>query len=204
VERFREIGLSGVFYSNARDGSWTGVGTYTYDMNNLTLTSPANVMGSFSFSTDVDIKLFATVRSSSLMIKIHNNDNSAYIRIDRNLSVITYGYITGMVTYEISFVVSDPHTPDELFSDLKVRFKLNGNKFAIYVDGVYIHGSYANNFASGSFTDWVPQFISLGSGNDTVSNLSAFSSSIVGATGVSSVVALKKLFAIMGSTGIQG
>jgi hypothetical protein len=204
VERYLEIGLSGIFYSNVRDGSWTGVGTYSYDMNDLTLTSPSDIMGGFNFNTDVDIKLFVTVESDNLMVNISNNDNSAYIKINRSLSVITYGYMTGINTYEINYSISDPHTSDEIFSDLKVRFIFNGNKFIISIDGKYIHGSYTNNFISGSFTNWVLRFTNSGSGDDIISNLSAFSSAIVGATGISSTVTLKKLFAIMGSTGIQG
>jgi hypothetical protein len=204
VERFKEVGLSGIFYSNIRDGSWTGIGIVSYGKGDMILTSPSSIMGSFSFNTDVDIKLFATVKSDSLMVKIHNDDNSVYIKINRSLSVITYGYITGGNTYEINSVVSDPHAPDELFSDLKVRFILKGNKFTVSIEGLYIHGSYANTFVSGSMTGWVLQFINFGVGDDTVLNLNAFSSSIVGATGVSSVVTLKKLFAITGATGIQG
>jgi hypothetical protein len=204
TERFTGIDLGGILYSNMRDSTWTGTGTYSYDKDDMSLTSPNNVMGEFSLSSGADIKLFATVKSDSLMIKLSNVDNSVYLKINRSMSVITYGYVTGGMSYEINSAISDgTHTLDELFSNLKVRFLFKNNKFSIYLNGAYIHGSYANVFASGSVTDWVLQFISTGTGLDTISNLSTLSSSIPGATGVNSVVTLKKLFGITGATGIQ-
>lgn len=204
IERFTGIGLSGILYTNPRDASWTGVGSYSYTSDDITLTSPVNVMGLFSFNPGVDIKLFSTVKSNSLIIKLFNNDNSVYIKINRALSVITYGYMTNSITYEINTSIMGSYTLDQFFTDLKIRFLIKDEKFAIYYDNSYIHGSYSNEFSTGSYTDWVLQFINVGSGDDTISNLNAFSTTISGATGVDSMFTLKKLFAITGATGIQG
>lgn len=204
VERFKTIGLSGILYCNIRDGSWTGTGTYSYGRDTISLTAPSNVMGSVTLNNDADFKLLATVKSNDLMIKILNTDNNAFVRINRYLSVVTYGYTTGGITYEINYLVDEPYSLDELFSDLKIRFLLKGSKFSIYLDGDHVHGSYKGTFETGSYTGWKIQSVNSGLGEDTISNLSAFSSSISGATGISEVVTLKKLFAITGSTGIQG
>jgi hypothetical protein len=142
------------------------------------------------------------MRSGSLTLKLFNNDNDLYVKLNRDVSGITFGYTTGGVTYEVNQVVS--HTPVELFTNLRVRIIVNGNKFSMYLNNDYIHTKYSNILTSGSYTNWVPQFISTGTGTDVISNLSAFSDTISGATGVSEVVTLKKFFAITGSTGLQG
>lgn len=205
LERFRDVGYSGILYNNVRDGSWTGMGTYAINKDSITgMVAPASVMGTFSFSSGLDIKIFVTVKSGSMTVKLFNVDNSIYVKINRDVSVITYGYITGGTNYEINRVVSESYTPDELFTGLKVRIISKNNRFFIFLDNDYLHGSYANLLSSGSYSDWMLQFVNTGVGTDTISNLSAFSSSIVGATGISGVVTLKKFFAINGSTGIQG
>jgi hypothetical protein len=203
TDRVKEIGLSGIFYSNTRDSSWTGVGSYSINKNSIIMTAPATVEGTIIFSSDVDLKMFATVKSSYLMLKLFNTDNNVYVKISRSLSVITYGYTTGGVTYEINYITGAMHTLDELFSNLKIRIIIKNNYFSIYIDGEYIQGDYTNSFSSGSVTNWKIQLVNNGYGEDIVSNLNVFSSHITGATGVSEVFTLKKLFAITGATGIH-
>jgi hypothetical protein len=203
MERFKTVGYSGILYTNVRDGSWTGIGTYAITKDSITgMVAPVDIMGAFSFSSGLDIKIFVTMRSGSLTLKLFNNDNDLYVKLNRDISGITFGYTTGGVNYEVSQVVS--HTPVELFTNLRVRIIVNGNKFSMYLNNDYIHTKYSNILTSGSYTNWVPQFINTGTGTDVVSNLSAFSDTISGATGVSEVVTLKKFFAITGSTGLQG
>lgn len=205
VERFRSIGFSGILYNNIRDGSWTGVGTYTINKDAITgMVAPSDIMGAFSFSSDLDFKIFTTIKSESLTIKLFNANNNIYVKINRDLSILTYGYTTGGINYEVNRNISGICTQDELFTDLKVRIISKNNKFFIYLDNDYFQGSYANVLTSGSYTDWMIEFISTGTGIDNISNLSAFSSAITGATGLSGIVTLKKFFAITGSTGIQG
>lgn len=207
VERFKTVGYSGILYSNVRDGSWTGIGTYTITKDSITdMVAPADIMGRFSFGSGLDIKIFVTMTSGSLTLKLFNVDNALYVKLYRVLeddkSGITFGYTTGGVNYEVNRIVA--HTPAELFTDLRVRILINGNKFSMYLDNDYIHTKYSNILTSGSYINWVPQFINTGTGTDVISNLSAFSDTISGATGVSEVVTLKKFFAITGSTGLQG
>lgn len=206
VERFKTVGYSGILYTNVRDGSWTGIGTYTITKDSITdMIAPADVMGLFSFGTGVDLKIFVSMTSGSLTLKLFNVDNALYVKLNRVLNVnesgITFGYTTGGVNYEINQMVSQ--TPEELFTNLRVRIVVMGNKFSMYLDNDYIHTTYSNILTSGSYIDWVPQFFNTGVGTDVISNLSAFSDTISGATGVSEVVTLKKFFAITGSTGLQ-
>jgi len=204
VEKYSDIDLNGVLYSNGRDGSWTGVGDYLITKNGISLLAPANVMGLFNFSSGIDAKLFITVKSDNLVIKILNNDNSAYVKINRALMAVTYGYHTGGVTYEVSSqVVLGTHTLDEVFSDLKVNFIIKGNQFSISVDGKYLRGTYSHVFSTGDLSNWVMQATNTGFGIDKILNINVFSDSLVGATGISKVVTLKKPFAITGATGIQ-
>lgn len=204
IERFKDIGLSGVLYSNVRDGSWTGSpGAYELTRDDVTLSAPADVIGEFVFNPGVDFKVFATVKSTDLTIKVFNNNNNAFIKISRLLSVVTLGYTTGGVSYEVNKYIPPLYTLDERFSDIKVQFVLKDDKFTIYYNNKYISGSYSNMFSSGSFTDWRVQFFNTGTGDDTIFNISAFSTSLTGATGLTSTVTLKKLFAITGATGIQ-
>lgn len=204
TERFKEIGFSGILYSNVRDGSWTGlVGSYKLTSKTITLSAPTDVMGSFIFNPGVDFKVFATVKSADLIIKIFNNDNNVFLKISRSLSVITSGYATGGVSYEVSTYYPPVYLPDELFTNIKVQFIIKGNKFSIYYKGSHVGGSYSNLFSSGSLTDWNIEFINTGVGDDVISNINAFSTSLLGATGISSTTTLKKLFAITGATGIQ-
>jgi len=204
IERFKNVGLSGILYSNVRDGSWTGSpGAYELTKDDVTLSAPANVIGEFVFNPGVDFKVFATVKSTDLTIKVFNSNNNAFIKISRLLSVITLGYTTGGSSYEVNKYILPLYTLDERFSDIKVQFVLKDDKFTIYYKNKYISGSYSNMFSSGSFTDWKVQFFNTGMGDDTISNISAFSTSLTGATGVTSTVTLKKLFAITGATGIQ-
>lgn len=206
VERFKTVGYSGILYTNVRDGSWTGIGTYTITKDSITdMIAPADVMGLFSFGTGVDLKIFVSMTSGSLTLKLFNVDNALYVKLNRVLNVnksgITFGYTTGGVNYEINQMVLQ--TPEELFTNLRVRIVVNGNKFSMYLDNDYIHTTYSNTLTSGSYISWVPQFTNTGVGTDVISNLSAFSDTLSGATGVSEVVTLKKFFAITGSTGLQ-
>lgn len=202
IEKNDSVNLNGIYYSNARDSGWTGIGTYTLHSNGIDLISSgvtgSDVIGEFSISSGIDIKLFTEVNSTYLMIKVFNGDNSIYAKINKLYSRITYGYSVGGVTYEISNGITDT------FTNIRIRFVINGNNFTIYSDGDSHHNSYSNTFSSGSVTDWMIEFKNTGVGTDVVTNLSSLSGTITGATGISSTSTLKKLFAIMGSTGAQG
>lgn len=203
IEKSSNVGLSGILYTNARDGSWTGAaGTYSVSSDSVSLIAPTDVMGRFVLNGDIDFKFYATVESDCLTIRLFNTNNSMHVKINRAYSVISYGYTSGGSTYETSSYVSGG-TPEELFSDLKVNFIIKGSKFSIYVDSEYFHGSYSNIFTVGSIINWNLRMNNTGLGTDTVSDLSSLSGSITGATGVHQVVVLKKMFGIYGSTGLQ-
>lgn len=204
VLKYPEINFSGILYSNVRDGSWTGIGSYDYTNDSMILDAPSNILGMFTFSMDIDFKAFATVKSDNLTIKLFNADNSVYLRIDRKFLIVTYGYQTNGITYEINNAfVDDLHTPDELFTNLKVRLQIKANKFYLYFDNEYIHGSYSNIFSTGSLINFRPQFYNSGSGEDVISEISTMSGSMTGATGIHHIKTLKKSFSITGATGIQ-
>jgi hypothetical protein len=204
AERVREMGLSGIYYNNVRNGSWTGPGDYSYTKDSMSITSPANVLGLMTLNSEIDFKITASVKSNDLTIKLFNIDNSVWVKISRYYSVVTLGYTTGGITYEVNKAVSGSYTLDELFSNLKIRFLLKGNKFSMYLDGAHVSASYSSTFVSGTVSEWSLQFTNTGTGVDTVTNLNAFASSIDGVTGTDKLLVFKKLFAIMGSTGAQG
>jgi hypothetical protein len=202
VERLSDMPTNYITYSNPRDGSWTGIGTYSVNRDNLNLSSPVNVQSVFYFTgNDLDVKLRADIQADNLLVKILNNDNNVYVILDKNNSTTTIGFTTGGVSYELNGTASGG-TLDQRFSNVSVTFSIINNYFTIRIKNSYINHSYSNYLTSGNLSDWRIQFIDSGSGSDTINNLLAMYESGVGVTGKSSSSTVHKMYAIRGSTGI--
>jgi hypothetical protein len=192
------------FYSTMSAG-WTGTGAYTTTQRAITFTGETGaVLSLFTLGETgpvVDIDLRYTVATQGFVcggisnrIGITDSYDSVYATVDRLGQRTILGYSLDGVVYESAASYTGA------FYNIKTRVRVVGGQYRVSVVGDDLDRSYGGDFGVTGL--WRASFRSQGTG--MVSDLYLYTDVFRGATGsVSSFGTRRKVFGILGSTGMQ-
>jgi hypothetical protein len=201
IEENRNVEFNAEMYSNFRIGSWTGIGTFDNTSSMFTLTDDTSIVSYFQFNVDLEFKFKVTSDNDAFVGGITNGTDSVYIVLDKIGSHTVIGFRKLGSNYDNYESVTDPLPM--AFTDVRARIRIYGNKFRVILSNVYFDREYGGELAGTYVNPWQAYFETTGIGTSTVSGFNILSSSYVGVTGVSNTVTKRKVFGLVGSTGLQ-
>jgi hypothetical protein len=209
VSDTRSVPLGREVYSDFTRG-WTGPATYTGSKSTLTFLNDSRVLSKFTLgdtgpNKDIEFAFMVASLGNSIaggltdgFSGLRGSRNSVYAVLDKVNQRTVIGYTLGGLT-GVSYEVAASYTG--LFTDVHVRARIANNKFTVTMRSDDLDRTYSSVFSVTGL--WRAALESYSTG--VISDAYVAANIFRGATGsVSNTITRKKVFGILGTTGLQG
>jgi hypothetical protein len=120
--------------------------------------------------------------------------------LDKVGSHIVIGFRKAGADYENYQNITTPVSV--AFQDVYVRIRTYGSTFKVFVNNAYINREYGGVLAGTYVNPWRTFFRTTGTGTATVKGFNILADSYVGVTGVVSTTTKRKVFGLVGASGL--
>jgi len=204
VEETKGIPFGTQIYADFTLGTWVGGGSFSVIRKKITIEDAQTITSSFTFTgTVVDFKLLSTVGGDKLTVKLDNGSNEIFYVLDKLNEEMILGYNTDGNTYEFPFDLSANPIADVL-TNLRHTIRLEGSSFSVRANNAYVNDNIAFSLGTGYGDPWTISFITEGTGDTVVSDITIDTDSFDSFVGETGTEMYRKVYAIKGATGIQG